>query len=101
MTYFKNFSNAGKTDTYQGITQCWQTYILANKGYYIILVPTCYRDTPIFGDFDFFTNIRDQPILRNFEFYQHYVIAINRYYAILNVFAKITLYRYNVKTDIT
>ena len=35
------------------------------------------------------------------SFYQHYVVAINRYYAILSVFAKITLYRYNVKTDIT
>ena len=31
MTYFKIFANTGKTDTYQWITQCWQTYVLANK----------------------------------------------------------------------
>ena len=27
MTYFKIFAKAGKTDTYQWITQCWQTYV--------------------------------------------------------------------------
>ena len=62
-----------------------------------------YSDTPILGILSFHQHyvkaINQYYVI--LSFYQHYVIAINRNYAILSVFAKITLYRYNVKTDIT
>ena len=70
MTYFKIFANAGKTDKYQWITQCWQTYVLANKDalkrilHNFEFLPRCYRDTPILGDFEFFTNIKDKQRFR-------------------------------------
>ena len=122
MTYFKVFANAGKTDTYQWITQferhhagrklsqsthrhqqvcfwpkaknklagvcecfvritqCWQTYVLANKDalkrilHNFEFLPTCYKDTPILGDFEFSPTLEINRYYVILSFYQHYVI---------------------------